>query len=304
MRKNYQYQDGQVSYHHSLDVSPDPGQFSMHAHEQHEIYYFVSGRASYIVEGNEYRLEGGSLMIMRAGEVHKPNIQPGYAYERMALNFGNELLRAIDPDGLLARPFLDRPLGIGNYYPRALIRSSFVYECMKGMECTGSRQQQRVALLANLYPILAEILRVYDLGEKPAAFEPVDRMQEVITYINNHLSEDLSVDLLASHFYLSKPQLSRRFKQATGTSIWEYVIIKRLMRVRRLVGRGERVMNAAQQCGFRDYSAFYRAYKGRYGCSPLEDKGPALVVDSFVEKPASFLTHENRSNDVHKSNEV
>ena len=297
MRKNYQYQDGQVSYHHSLDASPDPGQFSMHAHEQHEIYYFVSGRASYIVEGNEYRLEGGSLMIMRAGEVHKPNIQPGYAYERMALNFGSELLRAVDPDGLLERPFLAHPLGVGNLYPRALIRSGFVYECMKGMECTGSGQERRVALLANLYPILAEIYRVYALGKKPAAFEPVDRMQEVISYINEHLSEELSINLLSSRFYLSKPQLSRRFKQMTGTSIWEYIMIKRLMRARQLIRSGERVMNAAQQCGFHDYSAFYRAYRGRYGCSPLEDKGRAPGLESQTGHPTVLFSADSRPND-------
>ena len=102
-------------------------------------------------------------------------------------------------------------------------------------------------------------------------------MQEVITYINEHLSEELSLELLSGHFYLSKPQLSRRFKQMTGTSIWEYIIIKRLMQARRLIRSGEQVMIAAQQCGFRDYSAFYRAYKGRYGRSPQEEKGKDLV---------------------------
>ena len=61
----YCFSDGSAYFHHSADASPDPNAFTMHAHEMYEIFYFVSGRASYIVEGNEYRLESGSLMVMR-----------------------------------------------------------------------------------------------------------------------------------------------------------------------------------------------------------------------------------------------
>lgn len=272
MGEIYYFNDALSHFHHTVTRSPDPNSFSMHAHDQHELYYFVSGRVSYIVEGSEYRLEGGSLLVIRAGEVHKAIVHSGSAYERMVLNFDGTLLRTVDPEGLLERPFLDRPLGVGNLYPRTLVRSGFISECMKNMERTGRMEERRVALLSNLYPILSEIYRAFSRGGGQAASDPADRMQEVIVYINEHLSEELSLDLLSSLFFLSKPQLSRRFKQATGSSIWEYVVIKRLMQARRMIQSGEKAMQAALQSGFRDYSAFYRAYRARYGHSPQEEK--------------------------------
>ncbi len=272
----YCFSDGSAYFHHSADASPDPNAFTMHAHEMYEIFYFVSGRASYIVEGNEYRLESGSLMVMRPGEAHRSKIQEGYPYERMALHFSGELLRLIDPDSLFQRPFVERPLGIGNLFPRSRIRSSFVCECLKNIECAGSEPERRLALLANLFPILAEIYRAFSLNGVQAEPETADRMQEVIAYINEHLTEALSLDLLSSRFYLSKPQLGRRFKQATGSSVWDYIVIKRLMRARRMIQNGEKAMQAAQQCGFQDYSAFYRAYRSRYACSPKEEKTQGL----------------------------
>ena len=269
----YRYHDPLVSYHHTVDSTPVPSSFSMHAHENHEIYYFISGKASYIVEGNEYHLEGGSLMIMSAGEVHKPSICSGHVYERMALNFDENLLQGVDPQGLLLRPFLDRPLGMRNLYPRSLLHSGFVYECMREIECAGNEQEQRVTLLSNLFPILSEIYRVFRLNEGPEDPQPSDRVQEIITYINEHLDEELSLDSLTKQFYVSKPQLGRLFKRATGSSVWEYVLVKRLMLARQLLRRGEPALSVCQQCGFRDYSAFYRAYRKRYGCSPQEEKG-------------------------------
>ena len=52
--------------------------------------------------------------------------------------------------------------------------------------------------------------------------------QALVAYINSNLAGDLSLDALSDRFYLSKSQLGRLFKQATGSSIWEYVLIKRL----------------------------------------------------------------------------
>ena len=69
----------------------------------------------------------------------------------------------------------------------------------------------------------------------------------------------------AEHFFISASQANRIFKKSIGSSIWEYVIIKRLMAAKDMIEKGEGARTASEKCGFSDYSSFYRAYRKKYG---------------------------------------
>ena len=65
----FQYHAKNLHITHKLD--PVPGrQNPMHAHDDIEIYYFISGDCYYMVEGTKYRLKTGDIMIMRPLEAH------------------------------------------------------------------------------------------------------------------------------------------------------------------------------------------------------------------------------------------
>jgi AraC-like DNA-binding protein len=96
---------------------------------------------------------------------------------------------------------------------------------------------------------------------------------QLVRYVNRHLFEQLSLQSVADHFFRSRSQISRIFHQATGSSFWEYVTIKRLLASRAMLQRGEKAGTAAVACGFTDYSVFYRAYKNHFGHSPKDDAG-------------------------------
>ena len=57
---------------------------------------------------------------------------------------------------------------------------------------------------------------------------PLKRNEEIVAYVNAHLSEDISIPLLAEHFFLSPSQFNRVFKAATGAAPWTYITAKRL----------------------------------------------------------------------------
>ena len=106
------------------------------------------------------------------------------------------------------------------------------------------------------------------------------KIYEIIEFVNQNLSGDLSLDAIAAGFYLSKSQLSRSFKKATGSTLWDYVLIKRLFLARSLIREGESISGACERSGFREYSSFYRAYKKRFGVSPNQDRAvPADTGD-------------------------
>jgi len=94
---------------------------------------------------------------------------------------------------------------------------------------------------------------------------------QLVAYVNEHLFEPISLQTVADHFYRSRSQISRTFQQATGSSLWEYVSIKRLLAARAMIQRGESAGTACQACGFSDYSSFFRAYRSHFGHAPKED---------------------------------
>ena len=90
----------------------------------------------------------------------------------------------------------------------------------------------------------------------------------VLGYINDHYQEDLSLDTLANRFFISKYHLSREFNRLVGTSVYRYIIQKRLVVAKQLMGEGVPSTTVYQHCGFGDYSNFYRAFKSEYQISP------------------------------------
>lgn len=92
---------------------------------------------------------------------------------------------------------------------------------------------------------------------------------EMTSYINAHLEEDLSLQTLASRFFLSREHVSRRFKQETGQTLSEFVESLRMDKARKLLAAaGLRVAEVASQVGYGDEKYFSKVFKKHTGCSP------------------------------------
>lgn len=266
------YNDAQLMFRHVTDEQPNNDPFYMHIHDQYEIFYFVGGVASFTVETTKFPLIPGTLTIMRPMESHCITILEPQPYERFTVNFSEDLLNAIDPEHTLLSPFHDRPLGERNVYRD----SEFTIppaKLLAAMKTQNSQQGSRVAVMTYFYALLGEIKKAFD-NKKPDAAPPVAKSLAVDAsdYINAHLFENLSVQTIASQMFVSVSQLNRQFKKATGFSPWDYIIGKRLAAARSLIRNGIPSTHAFAECGFNDYSSFYRLYLKRFGISPKADQ--------------------------------
>ncbi len=265
----YHAQD--LFFHHTLSPRRNEELFPLHAHETNEILIIISGEGVMRVEGNEYKLFPGAVFLMRDGESHKIQVKEDVPYERIAIRFSESLLSQIDPRGELYVPFQERRLGTGNVF-RLRSLSGLLPSVMELGENTSS-YRIRLTVTTFLYSLLIEASTQYvreehTFGER----KELGKIYEIIEYVNQNLSKDLSLDAIATGFYLSKSQLSRSFKKATGSTLWDYVLIKRLLLARSLIREGESISGACERSGFREYSSFYRAYKKRFGISPNQDR--------------------------------
>lgn len=90
-----------------------------------------------------------------------------------------------------------------------------------------------------------------------------------IAFIQENLySEDLSLEKVASHVYVSKCHYSRLFQKNVGIGFKEYVISKRIDRAKLLLRRGEPVTEACYSVGYNDLTHFGRIFKRTVGVNP------------------------------------
>lgn len=265
----FSYRDNELYSHHTTDTHPNTEDFPMHAHEWMEVFFFISGHGNYQVEGTLYPLQPNDIFIIRASEAHRLIVHSDQTYERIAIHFSPSLIAKVDPDLWLLRPFIDRPLGQMNRFSAdnekmAHLRNAFADFNFDNVE------NIHLNLMGRLLMFLTALNGVYD----SAAMHHIPEQglqSQLVKYVNEHLFEHISLQSVAEHFYLSRSQISRIFQQATGSSLWEYVSIKRLLAARAMIQRGESAGVAAITCGFSDYSSFFRAYRAHFGHSPKED---------------------------------
>ena len=125
---------------------------------------------------------------------------------------------------------------------------------------------------ALLTRILVELNR--RMQDSPDSFEIPDESSGIISgvlrYINENFNNDISLDALSEQFFVSKYHLSREFKRLVGTSVYRYVIQKRLIMAKQKMMTGLSPTDVYCNCGFGDYANFYRAFRAEYGISPKE----------------------------------
>ena len=264
MSEFFSYSDRDISMNYSRDEMPVPADFKMHTHESYELYYFVGGGGIYRVEGTPYPLKTGDILIMRPAEAHYIDITDSKPYTRLSINFRSELLSGIDPNGRLLSPFNNRKIGTFNRYRAENFKSDVYKAFIKNI--TTDNPDRRVQTITNLLPLLNEISIAFDMIDDTEVNKSLD--SRIISYINRRIFEDISLDDICEKYYISKTYLCRIFKKATASTVAEYITVKRLVAARQMILSGTPPTKAYLQCGFRDYSVFYRAYKKHYGAPP------------------------------------
>ena len=98
-----------------------------------------------------------------------------------------------------------------------------------------------------------------------------DKLKSVLHYLDEHYTEDISLDGLAEQFYISKYYLSREFKKEFGTTIIQYILAKKITNAKELLRYSNAsIEDIAQLCGIDDASYFNKVFKKIEGCTASE----------------------------------
>lgn len=228
-----------------------------HFHDFDKIVILLGGRVDYALESETYKLKPYDVLLVKHHTIHKAIIDKSVPYERVIIYLDEKRYSNILPEAGLTKCFDQRLLTPGKETLTGLLSS---------MENCDNETLKETFLIQ-----LLVILNGLE-NNKPAADKHDPKIDSVLTYINENLSGELSVDELAEKVFMSRYHFMRTFKNATGETVHSYVRQRRLLNASRLMRQGVSAQQAARSSGFEDYSVFYKAFKDTFGIKPGEIK--------------------------------
>ncbi|KUO71494.1 MAG: AraC family transcriptional regulator [Clostridia bacterium BRH_c25] len=266
-------------------------EFEYHFHDFNKIIIFISGNVTYLIEGKSYKLKPWDILLVGSSDIHKAIIGTSGTYERMIIwvnsnfllkhnNAGSNLLTCFDIASKEKRSILR--------LDTKLLRKAKHILSQLEEECANDGFGRQVLGNSLFLQFIVYLNRLYlepDTIKHQAEGEYNESIGEVIRHINDNLCGDMSIESLASKFYMSRYHLMHKFKDQTGYTIHSYILQKRLMMANTLIKSGRSMIEVCTECGFGDYSSFVRAFKKMYGLSPKKHH----KLTEELEKPGGRI---------------
>lgn len=272
-KKGYLYDDFRMFH-----LKDQKKKFEYHYHEFYKILICISGNVTYSIEGRSYKLKPYDIVLVREFDIHKPQVEEGEDYERIIFYISKEYLdRHRGEDYNLAYPFLLAKQEGSDVLRFPAMTNTKLMEVIDRIERNASGHDYANKLYANVLFMEFMILLCRACEETKGCFDHSNiynqKMIAILRYINENLSEELSIDALAEHFYVSRYHMMRQFKEETGYTIHQYITEKRVLDARNRINAGTPATKACFESGFKDYSTFLRAYKSRMERKPSDSVG-------------------------------
>lgn len=249
--------------------------YDYHHHDLYEILYIASGKVTYLVENKKYTLEAGEMVLISPSVLHKLQTIIEEPCERIVITFTERYAKLNSTKNTdLLRIFKNtnktkyHKLSFNNAFKR---KFESLLETMQRIMFE-DKYGTDVIYNSSFCSLLVLINR--EAESNVSDIHLISYENKLIlkagNYIEENLSNKLTVDDIASHVSLSSSRLHHVFKYETGISILKYINKKRLAKAKELLKTGDPIINIYHKCGFQDYTSFFRAFKKEYNITPKE----------------------------------
>ncbi len=250
-----------------------------HHHTECEISLIVSGECQWCVNDRVYRGQAGDVYIFGSNENHYlTEIFGQQPLILLNIRFESRVIWSFGSDQFNLR-YLTIFLGHGQYFSNAIgqedVTARTIAQLMQEIyeECQNCDSEYRLIVKAKFMLLLATLGRYYKISQLPSVpssySQHLSQLDQAISFIDENLTQELSLERIARAAGMSKSYFSAIFKQMNGIPAWEYITRKRVELAMQLLRNRElSIMTIAEQCGFTSISNFNRCFKEVTSFSP------------------------------------
>ncbi len=250
---------------------PGYGMPSHHCHPYFELSYIEHGSCRFFIEDAMYDLHDGDFLLIPPELLHTTRYLFG-----TCLRTGIYFCRTDLGDELF--PFLpggEEFLGEVRIFQASPSSRRQIGQLMERMAAEEQSFDERSPLLlrSQLHELLLLCSRVCTvLTDSPANIHTTDRqVLQAARYINEHFRQQISAADIAAASGFSPNYLSRKFREAAGIGVHDYLVFIRLRNAAfELITTDDSVTDIALRSGFSDSNYFKDVFKKKYGITPRE----------------------------------
>lgn len=257
-----------------LSYSTAPGGYHpLHWHEEIELLYQLNGRSDIQIDGEKYQIQNKLLTVIDSRQVHSIHT---YSDTSMfiCVHISKKLIEKYIPDIDLYRIYCIPDDIPDSQFPEylsvcrqmeALLRLYITDKPAWQMESEGIILQ-----------VLAQLIRHFsrksapdEIGLSSADRTSFNRIRDVITYVEEHFRDPISLQDIAGHLGLGREYFCRFFKKNMGMSFLRYLNEVRISHVYRDLEQTDApIAEIAEKNGFLNQKLFNRTFREVYGCTP------------------------------------
>ncbi|HHA2875850.1 TPA: helix-turn-helix domain-containing protein [Stenotrophomonas maltophilia] len=236
-----------------------------HSHDTFSIGAVDAGSSVFTGAAKGPRLlQPGSLVGVPAGRVHACNPLPGQVWSYQMLHLDPRWMAEVraEYDDLPEPDWQQEPIRISNHRPRYQ-QYCQLNETLFSDDPVSAKEAALIAFVGDL-----------DEHDGVAVAGPLEdaalqqRLQPVMDVLRQRLEHTPALQELASLAGMSRYQLIRAFRRATGLTPHAWQIDQRIQEARRRLCEGQALAVVAHALGFADQSHFQRVFKAHAGATP------------------------------------
>lgn len=255
---------------------------NIHFHDHFELNLSISGGNRFFINDRVYHAQKGDLFFFDNKDLHKNIVPIGSNYDRFLIFFDPQLIEFFAKDELNPLLFMtDKNLGLHN---RIQLSSDELFTLIQLLNDIIHKTKlpefnnllyKKIKLIEVLMLIQSYIKKrlspYHSLSNSHSDSSLIhEKVQPIVTYINEFFHEALTLDFLSHKFYINKSYLCKLFKSETGFTINEYITNKRIIYAKELLLLGHSVTEVSRMIGYQNDTHFIGVFKNSLGITPKQ----------------------------------
>ncbi|MCR5640216.1 MAG: AraC family transcriptional regulator [Lachnospiraceae bacterium] len=251
----------------------DTNSFLWHWHPEIELTYVVSGEMIYSINDKTYHLKAGDVLFGNQSTLHEGHQWKEKDCEYIAVTFLPKLIYGFEGSLIQEKyvaPITERS-GVASFH---LDGSEEWHQAATELLKTVISSYESGNEMFTVQQLLFFWQMLYEhfpIEEKKVSghSKHYDQIRDMISYIENHYTEQITLDDIATAAHLSRSECSRVFKKVMGTSLFSFIQNYRIEKsCSYLLESSAPISEIAEMVGFSDGNYYTKCFQKIIGDTP------------------------------------